>query len=63
MGRLSSEDVALITGILLLIYEMKVKGIDWVMDTLIMLYITLTVFNFIKEKIRKIMGNDYHDDD
>jgi len=42
--------------IIFLIYIVKTKGFDWVIETFIMLFLAITIFGVLKDMLEKKIG-------
>jgi len=51
--KIEKEDILLSAGFVLLAFQIERKGFEWAFDHFISLFIALTVFDFIRTKIKR----------
>lgn len=51
--KLDNHDMLLISGILVFLILIRVRGMAWAFESLANFYVAITVFNWLKEKITK----------
>lgn len=51
--KIEKEDILLSVGIVLLAFQIDRRGFDWALDNFISLFIAITLFDFIRAKVKR----------